>query len=129
MLRALRVVMIIYGVILVLGGIAGMVIPDQVAKLADVEEIDGYTKSIIITLGAIRLASGVWVIAASRDLLHNIYWVKFGITEGFLLVAVGVYSIIRGYIEFNQGGPLFILAAVITVALLIFYPWRAGRTT
>jgi hypothetical protein len=129
-MKALKVVMIVYGVILVLGGLAGVTIPDQMAKLAGVEEIGDYVKSVILTLGAIRLAAGVWVIVAARDPLRHINWVKFGITELLLLVVVNVYSLLRDYIEFSPGGAVFlVLAFILAVALLVFYPWRAARVT
>jgi hypothetical protein len=129
MIRALKVVMIVYGAILILGGLAGILIPDQMAKLAGVGEPGGYAKSVIATLGAIRLAAGVWVIIAGQDPLRHINWVKFGIMELLLLVAVSLYSISQGYVEFSQGGTLLVLAAILAVVLLALYPWRVARAT
>ncbi len=85
-------------------------------------EIANYAKWLIATLGAIRLAAGIWVIVAGQDPLRHINWVKFGITECILLVIVSLYSIARGYVDFSQVGVLLILVSILAVAFLILYP-------
>jgi hypothetical protein len=128
MVKALKVVLIIYGVILILAGLADIIIPDQVAEGYGIGEIPGYAKWMAAGMGAIFIAAGVWVIAAGRDPLRHIYWVKFVITKSILAVVVTVYSIAQGYVDFSQVGGLIILDAVFAVAFLALYPWRAARS-
>ena len=119
MLRALKVVMVVYGAILVVGGLANILIPDRMAELGGVGEMSGYAKGLMAYLGAIRVAAGVWVIVAGRDPVSRSSWVKFAILELILFVVVGSYSIIQGYVDFTQGGgPLLIVAAIFAVVLV-----------
>jgi hypothetical protein len=127
MTTALKVVMIVYGVILILGGLADIVIPDQVAEMYGLGECPGYVKWMAAGMGTILIAAGVWLIAAGRDPLRHIYWVKFVITKSILTVVVTAYSTAQGYVDFSQVMGLIIVDAVFAVAFLALYPWRAAR--
>jgi hypothetical protein len=50
--------------------------------------------------------------------------VKFAILFAVTGVLAGVYSILRGYVDFSQAGMGIIWDSVVTIALLVFYPWR-----
>ena len=128
MVKALKVVMIVYGLIILLIGLANIVIPDQVAKMYGIEEIPAYVKWLAAVMGAVFIAAGVWVIAAGRDPLRHIYWVKFVITKSVLSVVVTVYSILVGYVDFSQVGGVIILDGIFAVAFLALYPWRAAQS-
>jgi len=127
MIRALRVVMIVYGAILLLMGLGAIIIPYQMAELFRFEA----TTDDIIVLSAITglfgISAGVWVIVAGRDPLRNIYLVKLLITLSILLLVVNVYSSIQGYIDFSEVVPNIIVDAVFAVVLLALYPWHAAR--
>jgi len=127
MIKALKVVMIVWGALVVLSGLALIVIPDQMREYAILGEHAGHVKWIMGLLGAVWIAAGVWVIAASRDPIRHIYWVKFVITMSVIAVVAGVYSIIQGYVEFSQVMVSTLFDAVFAVAFLVFYPWRAIR--
>lgn len=129
MIKALRVVMIVFGAIGIFAGLSNIVIPDQGARLYGFGEIADYVRWISALGGASFVAAGVWVIAASRDPIRHIYWVKFEITKSLLFVVVTAYSIIRGYVGFNQVGVLLILFAIFAALFLVFYPWRAARVS
>ena len=128
MLKALKVTTMIWGAIGVLGGLAYIIIPDQVAELYGFGQIADYVKWLMAFGGAIFIAAGVWVVVAGRDPLRHINWIKFEITKSILVPVVTGYSIIQGYVRFGQVGAILILFAVFAVALLAFYPWRAARS-
>lgn len=128
MIKALKVLLIIIGVVYILVGLATIIIPDQWAALGGIEEISAYERWLLAVLGASFIAAGVWVIVAWRDPLRHINWVKFVILKSILTVVVGVYLITQDYVDFSQVGPVIILDAVFTVALLALYPWRAARS-
>lgn len=129
MRRALKVTLIVFGAVLILEGLIDIIIPDQRARLMGLGEIAGYVKLLMAILGATWVAVGVWLIVAGREPLLHINWVKFAITKCILVVVVSLSSIILGYVNFSQGGPLVILDAVFAVAFLAFYPWRAVHGT
>ncbi len=126
MIRTLKVLLIVVGAIHILFGLSFIIIPEQWAVMAGVRELINYARWLLALLGASFIAAGVYVMVAGRDPLQHINWVKFVILKSALVVVVGAYLIIRGYVEFSQVGPVIILDAVFAVAFLIFYPWRVA---
>ncbi len=128
MLKALKVVMIVYGVVHILLGLMDLTMHDLVAALYGFGEVARYVNWMGEVIGAIFIAMGVWVIVAARDPLRHIYWVKFAITASSLVLVVGVHSIFVGYVDFSQVGGSIVLAGIFAVALLASYPWRVARS-
>jgi hypothetical protein len=128
MAKGLKVVMIIYGVILVLVGLLLIFLPDQAADMWGVSDITDFAKFTGLGLGAVYLAAGVWVVVAGRDPLQHINWVKFVITKGALSIVASVYAIIMDYIPASPFMWMLVVDAVLIALLLVFYPWRAARS-
>ena len=126
MVKALRVLLYIYGVVLVLGGLGLIFMPDQMAAIWGASGISGFTKFAAVMLGAAYLAAGIWIFIAARDPLRHINWVKFAITKGALSIVVGIYAIIVGYVELQPCLPFLIFDAIMVILFLVFYPWRAA---
>jgi uncharacterized protein YjeT (DUF2065 family) len=123
--RALKVIMIIFGLVLILEGLLDIIIPDQRASII---ETGGSASSIMFymtILGATWVAAGFWVVAAGRDPSRHINWVKFVITLPVLLSIVLIFSIIRGYVSFDQVVIDLVLDAVFALSLLALYPWKS----
>jgi hypothetical protein len=127
MIKALRVVMIVFAVVGILAGLSDIFLPDQGAKMYGFGDIPDYVRWISALGGASFLAAAIWVIVVSRDPIRHIYWVKFLITKSLLFTAVTAYTIIMGYVTFSQVGLLLILFAVFSVLFLVLYPWRSAR--
>lgn len=125
MVRTLRVVVIVYGAILVLLGLLGIILPEQVSGMFGVEESSDIIIYMTMGISISSLAPGVWILVAARDLLRNILWVKFAITYSALSAVLLAYSSIKGYIEFTQVVPAIVLWVIFIVLFLVFYPWRA----
>ena len=121
--------MIIFGVLVVLSGLADIIIPDQVKELYGLGETADYVNWMGALLGAAYIAAGFWIIIAGRDPLRHINWVKFVITWCILTVVINVYSITQGYVDFSQNGGSIIFDAVFAVVFLALYPWRAARSS
>ena len=128
MIRPLQVTLIIFGVIVILLGLAFIVIPELLASTFGFGEIADYVTYVMAMLGISFIAPGVWLIVAGRDPLRHIAWVKFAILWSALGVVAGSFSIIQGAVNFSQAGPGIILDGVFMVALLVFYPYRAARS-
>jgi hypothetical protein len=127
MIRALKVVLIVFGVIQILFGLSLLVIPDRVASMAGVSEVSGYVVYVMAALGICLIAPSVYLIIAARDPLRHINWVKFAILWCTLGVVAGLYSVIRGDVSFSHVGTRVIMDAVFAVAFLALYPYRATR--
>ena len=127
MIKALKVVMIVYGVVLILMGLLDIFAQDVVIEMYGFGEVASYVKWMGEVIGAAFIAIGVWVVVAGRDPLQHICWVKFVITKALLTLVVTVHSVIVGYVDFNQVGVGIIFDAVFAAAFLALYPWRAAR--
>ena len=127
MIKVLRVVMVVYGAILLVMGLGGLIFPDQISGLFGIEEVTGVIIYLTAIVSTFSIAIGIWLIIAGRDPVGNIYWVKFAITKVVLFVVVELYLIFQGYIDFNQIAVGIILDGVFAVLFLAFYPWRAER--
>jgi len=128
MLKALKVVLIIFAAVLFLAGLQLVFMPDQWAEMGGIGEIADNAKWFLGLLGVIWVAVGSWIIvAAIQDLLKNILWVQFAMTKCILAVAVSAYAIIVGYVDFSQAGVILITDAVFFVVFMALYPWRAAR--
>ncbi|MFH1647469.1 MAG: hypothetical protein ABID71_07300 [Chloroflexota bacterium] len=128
MIKALRVVLIVYGAIYLVMGLGGIIFTDQITGLFGIEEVTADIIYLAAIISIFSISAGLWLIIAGRDPLGNIYWVKFAITKAVLSVVVEVYLIIQGYVDFNQVGIAIILDGVFAVLFLALYPWRAART-
>ena len=126
MLKALKVTMIVYGVETILLGLAFIFIPRQFGEMMGYPaEWPEYLLFVLAGLGVCLIAPSVFLIAAARDPIRHIYWVKFAILWAILIVVFDLYSvIIQGYVDFGKAGMGIILNAVFLVAFLVFYPWR-----
>jgi hypothetical protein len=125
MIRALKVVLIVCGVIEILFGMLFVIFTDQAASMIGVSEVSGYLMYTMASLGMCIIAPSVFLIVAARDPLRHINWVKFAILWFILGVVGGLYSIVRGYVDFSHVGMQIIMDAVFAVLFLVFYPWRA----
>ena len=134
MIRGLKIAMIVYGVLGILMGLALILAPYQLGDMLGYqhggpEYIAGYIASFLASLGVCMIAPSVFLIAAARDPLRHISWVKFAILWAILVAVIDLFSVIRGYIDFGQAGMGIILNAVFAVAFLALYPYRATRSS
>jgi len=127
MIRALKVVLIVYGAIGILWGLALILIPRELGDMLGYEHGPEYVVAFLASLGVCLIAPSVFLIAAARDPLRHISWVKFAILWAILIVVVELYSVIQGFVDFSQAGMTIILNAVFAVAFLVLYPYRAAR--
>ena len=127
MLKALKVTMIVYGVETILLGLAFIFIPRQFGEMMGYEQGPDYILFVLAGLGVCLIAPSVFLIAAARDPIRHIYWVKFAILWTILTIVIALYSFIQGYVDFGKVAMDIILEAVFLVAFLVFYPWRAAK--
>lgn len=124
MLKALKVTMIVYGVVEILFGLGFIFFLQEMGKMLGFEKGPDYILYIGALLGLTLIAVSVFLIAAARNPLRHISWVKFAILWAITGIIAGLYAVIRNYVDIGQAGMGIICDAVLAVALLIFYPWR-----
>jgi hypothetical protein len=129
MIKGLKVAMIVYAVIGILMGLAYIFLPDQFLEMGGFEEGPAYVAAFEAVIGASYIAACVFLIIAARDPLKNILWVKFATLFAILQFAAELYSFIRGYTNFEQGGMAIIVHAVFAVAFLALYPYGKAKST
>ena len=129
MIKALKVVMIIWAVIGILVGLAYILFPRQLNEMGGLEQGPDWVLYILALLGICYIATGAFVIRAAQDPLKHIRWVQFAIALSILIVVVAAYSIGRGLVTFGQEAMPLIINAVFAVAFLILYPWRAALSS
>jgi hypothetical protein len=127
MIKALKVSMIVYGVLGILTGLAFIFVPKQFAAMFGYEQGPASEAALAAELGASFVAACIFFIIAARDPLKHILWVKYAIVFAILMVAVALYSFILGYTNLSQALTDIIIHAVFAAAFLVFYPWRAAR--
>ncbi len=127
MIRALKVTMIVWGIIGILFGLAYIFAPQELGDMFGFEHGPASTLYLLGLLGVCLIGSSVFLIAAARDPLRHIYWVKFAILGCLLSLAIALYSLVQGFVTFSQVGMDIIMFAVFAAAFLAFYPWRAAR--
>ncbi len=130
MLKALKVILIVYGAIAVVMGVLHIFAPDMLMGMMGLEEMPEACMSALYAMamvGVSFVAGGVYlIIAGTKDILRHIYWVQFALLWAILAVAGAVYSVIMGYVTFNQVMMPVIVDGVFFILLMAFYPW--GRT-
>jgi hypothetical protein len=127
MIKALKVVLIVFGVVGILLGLLLVFFPDKLASNAGVNEVSGYLQYTMASFGILVISANAFIIVAARDPLRHINWVKFAIASYILGTVAGLYSIIKGNIEFSHAGTLIIIHAVFAVVLLALYPYRRPK--
>jgi len=130
MLKALKVILIVYGAIAVVMGVLHIFAPDMLMGMMGLEEMPEACMSALYAMamvGVSFVAGGVYlIIAGTKDILRHIYWVQFALLWAILAVAGAVYSVIMGYVTFNQVMMPVIVDGVFFILMMVFYPW--GRT-
>ena len=130
MLKALKVILIVYGALAVVLGVLQAFFPNVVGDMMNMGEVPDACSPGLYALAAsgISLITGgiFLIIAGTRDILRNILWVQFAMLWAILFVAIAVFSALMGYVSFNQAMGGIIADSVFFILLMIFYPW--GRT-
>jgi len=127
MIKALKIVLIIYAVLGILIGLLMTFAPEQLPGMQSYEKGSEYIFFFLAMLGITIIASSIFIIIASRDPLRNILWVQFTLVLTILMVAVAVYSIVMDYVSFAETGVGLITDSIFAVAFLLLYPWRGTR--
>ena len=124
MLKALKVTMIVLGVVEILFGLGFTFFMNAMGKTLGFDPGPNSQLYIGALLGLTLITVSAFLIAAAQDPLRHINWVRFAIWWCIAGVVAGLYAVTKNYVDFSQAGMGIIWDSVVAVALLIFYPWR-----
>ena len=108
MLKALKVILIVYGAISAVMGVLHIFAPGMLLSTMglSVEDMPAACMPALYSMamvGVSFVAGGVYlIIAGTKDILRHIYWVQFALLWSILAVAGAVYSVLMGYVAFDQ---------------------------
>ena len=128
MILALKLALVIFGVVEIVFGILFSAFPENTASMAGVNEVSGYLKYTMASLGITLVIASVFIIMAAWNPLRHINWVKFTIVWCIFGALAGLASVIAGYVEFSHAGMQIIIDAAFAVIFLALYPYRMART-
>jgi hypothetical protein len=127
MIRALKVVLIVFGAIEILLGLMMVIFPEQAASMAGASEVSGYLIYTMASLGVSLIAPSIFLIIAARDPVRHINWVTFAIVWCLLGALAGLYAVIRGAVEFSHVSIQIIMDIVFAAIFLGLYPYKAAK--
>lgn len=119
----LKAALIIFGAIHLAQGIVLIVVPDRVTDMSGFENLAS-SEYFLAIIGAAFISAGVWFALTGLDPLRNINGVRFAILWASLILVIQLFSLGRGYVDFDQIWFGVVGNAVFTAAFLIFYPYR-----
>jgi hypothetical protein len=128
MILALKVALVVFGVVEIVFGVLVGAFPENAASMAGVDTVSGYLKYTMASLGVTLAIAGVFIIIAAWNPLRHINWVKFSIVWCIFGALVGLAAVIEGYVEFGHAGMQIIMDAAFAVIFLALYPYKLART-
>lgn len=123
MLKALKIVLIVWSIIHIILGLAFIFVPDQASSVMGFGKLDSSSIYLGGLCGIMFLAAAIWLIIAARDITSNIIWVNFAVLWASLGVAVQLYLVISGVLGFGQAAYGLIQDFTFMVLFLVFYPY------
>ena len=126
-LRATSFLLAVDAAVLFLLGTLFLVLPAHVELAFGFIDLPAGVTYIIALWGCCLLTMAIGYWKASADPVRHLVWVQVGIARGALECGVGIIYLLRGIVTFRQAGLGIILAGLLALAYLIFYP-RAETT-
>jgi len=128
-LTPLRYLLIWDGALLLLLGCVLILIPDRVQKAFQFQNLPPAVDYVLALWGCALGTMGFGYLMAAKDPVRHVVWVQIGIVRGLLECLVGIIFITRGVTTFRQAGLGILLAGVISLAYIAFYPRQSTDAT
>jgi len=118
----LRILLALDAAVLFLLGLFLILAPKQVELAFHFKDLPNGVSYIIGLWGCILATMALGYGVASTDPIRHVVWVQVGIARGALECVLGTIYLARGVVTWQQAGFGIVLASLITVAYLVFYP-------
>ena len=128
-MKALRLLMIIYSIGLIMVGLLGLTIPEQIMKLFGFDELPDSTRTTLFLLAGIYIAAGFWAIISAKNMVSNLVWIKLLLTKASFSIVIFIYLAIQSYANMGTPGAVstMVIDLVFIILTLVFYLWRVRQ--
>src|SRR5881396_1705076 len=120
----LRILLALDAAVLFLLGLLLILAPKQVELAFHFADLPPGVSYIIGLWGCVQATVAIGYAVAALDPIRHLVWVQVGIARGALECLLGAIYLARGIVSWQQAGFGILVAALITVAYLVFYPRR-----
>jgi|WetSurMetagenome_2_1015567.scaffolds.fasta_scaffold220810_2 hypothetical protein len=128
-MKALKILMIIYSIGLIMVGLLGLIIPEQMMKLFGFDELPDSTRTTLFLLAGIYIAAGFWAIISTKNLVSNLVWIKLLLTKASFSIVIFIYLAIQSYTSLGTPGAIstMVIDAAFIMLALVLYPWQVKQ--
>src|SRR5437773_11664266 len=120
----LQILLAMDAIVLFLLGLLLMLAPKQIQLAFHFKDLPEGVSYIIGLWGCVLVTLAIGYAVAALAPIRHVAWVRIGIARGALECALGAVYLARGAVTWQQAGVGIVVAALITVAYLVFYPRR-----
>ena len=107
-------------------GLLLMFAPRQVEQAFHFKDLPDGVSYIIGLWGCVLVTMAIGYAVAATDPIRHVVWVQVGIARGALECILGALYLAWGVVGWQQAGFGIIVAALITIAYIVFYPRKTG---
>ena len=118
----LRILLAMDAAVLGLLGLLLVFAPKQVEVAFRFKDLPDGVSYIIGLWGCVLVTMALGYAAAATDPIRHVVWVQVGIARGTLECVLGALYLAWGVVSWQQAGIGIIVAALITLAYIVFYP-------
>src|SRR5213594_2646885 len=120
----LQILLAMDAIVLFLLGLLLVLAPKQVEMAFHFKDLPAGVSYVIGLWGCVLVTLALGYAVAALDPARHVVWVQVGIARGALECLLGLIYLARGNVTWQQAGFGILVAALITVAYLVFYPRR-----
>src|SRR5438046_2993879 len=120
----LRILLALDGAVLFLLGTLLILSPRHVEGAFHFKDLPEGVSYLIGLWGCVLVILAIGYAVAAMDPIRHVVWVQVVIARGALECVLGTIYLARGVVTWHQAGFGIIVASLITVAYLVFYPRR-----
>ena len=121
-LSPLRVLLALDAAVLFLLGALLILAPRRVEFAFQFKDLPEGVSYIIGLWGCVLVTLAIGYAVAATDPVRHVVWVQVGIARGALECILGALYVAWGVVGWRQAGFGIIVAALITIAYIVFYP-------
>src|SRR5262245_37761305 len=118
----LRILLALDGAVLFLLGALLILTPRHVEFAFHFKDLPDGVSYIIGLWGCVLITMAAGYGVASTDPIRHLVWVQVAIGRGALECILGIIYLAKGIVTWSQASFGIIIAALITIAYIVFYP-------
>ena len=128
-LDLLRLLLAVDALVLFALGLVLFFVPARALELFHFGTLPGGVNYMVSLLGAVFLSLAFGYGVAATNPLRHVVWVQMGILRGALEIALGLVSLNRGLVTWEQARFGLAVAGLLVIAYVVFYPRRSWFKT